>query len=122
MVGFGGFIGSILRYAISGYVQDLFRSATFPFGTIAVNIAGCFIIGFFSHLAESRGVFSPDARVFVFIGVLGGFTTFSSFGNETINLLRDGQNLLAFANVTFHIILCLVAVWIGRVVAYSIWR
>jgi len=122
MVGLGGFVGSILRYAISGYVQDLFRSISFPYGTLAVNVAGCFIIGFLSHLAEARGVFSPDTRLFVFVGILGGFTTFSSFGNETINLFRDGQSLLAFTNVASNLILCLAAVWLGRIVAYSIWR
>lgn len=122
MVGLGGFIGSILRYAISGYVQDISRSISFPWGTIVVNITGCFVIGFLSQMADSRGLFSSDTRAFVFIGILGGFTTFSTFGSETMNLFRSGQNLFALANITAHVALCLAAVWFGRVLAHSIWR
>ncbi len=122
LVGTGGFIGSVLRYLISGYVQQAARSVEFPYGTLLVNITGCLIIGFLSQLADSRGVFVPESRAFIFIGVLGGYTTFSSFGNETINLLRDDENFLALANVAAHMILGLGAVWLGRVASYLIWR
>ncbi|MFN8387954.1 MAG: fluoride efflux transporter CrcB [Anaerolineales bacterium] len=121
IVGVGGFIGSVLRYLLSGYVQQLSKSI-FPFGTLAVNVIGCFVIGFLAQLAENRGVFSSEARAFIFIGILGGFTTFSSFGNETLNLARDGQLLSAFANVGLNVILGLIAVWLGRTVSYLIWR
>ena len=121
LAGIGGFIGSSLRYAATGYAQQLSRSIDFPYGTLAVNLAGCFIIGFLSQLAESRGVFTAESRTFVFIGILGGFTTFSAFGNETMNLWREGQNTLALANVGAHILLGLGLVWVGRALAYQIW-
>jgi len=121
LAGMGGFIGSILRYSVSGFVQDLSRSIRFPYGTLAVNLLGCLAIGFLSQLAESRGYFTAETRVLVFVGVLGGFTTFSAFSNETMNLWRDGQTFLAGANVAAHLALCLGAVWFSRVVAYQIW-
>ena len=122
LAGVGGFIGSALRYAATGYVQQVSRSIDFPYGTLAVNLIGCFLIGFLSQLAESRGVFTAESRTFVFIGILGGFTTFSAFGNETMNLWREGQNSLALANVAAHLVLGLGAVWVGRALAYQIWR
>lgn len=122
LAGIGGFAGSALRYVVSGFVQYITGSIRFPFGTLAVNLAGCFVIGFLSQLAETRGFFSSDARVLIFIGVLGGFTTFSAFGNETINLWRDGETMLAAANIASHLVLCLGAVWASRVVAFQIWR
>lgn len=122
LAGIGGFVGSILRYSISGVVQDLSRSIDFPYGTLAVNFLGCLAIGFLSQLAESRGYFTAETRTLIFIGVLGGFTTFSAFSNETINLWRDGENLLASVNVAAHLVLCLGAVWMSRAVAYQIWR
>jgi fluoride exporter len=122
LAGIGGFVGSVLRYSVSGFVQDLSRSIDFPYGTLAVNLLGCFAIGFLSQLAETRGFFTAETRTLVFIGVLGGFTTFSAFGNETINLWRDGEGLLATMNVAAHLVLCLGAVWISRAAAYQIWR
>ncbi|HMJ24222.1 MAG TPA: fluoride efflux transporter CrcB [Pyrinomonadaceae bacterium] len=121
LAGIGGFIGSSLRYAATGYVQQLSRSIDFPYGTLAVNLIGCFLIGLLSQLAEARGVFTAESRTFVFIGILGGFTTFSAFGNETMNLWREGQNTLALANVTAQVFLGLGLVWIGRALAYQIW-
>src|ERR1051325_3446276 len=122
LAGIGGFAGSALRYVVSGFVQNWSRSIRFPFGTLAVNLAGCLVIGFLSQLAETRGFFGAEARTLIFIGVLGGFTTFSAFGNETINLWRDGESLLATTNVAAHLVLCLWAVWISRVVAFQVWR
>lgn len=121
LVGGGGFIGSVLRYLASGYVQNLSGSIGFPYGTLGVNLAGCFVVGFLSYLADVRGVFTPETRAFVFIGLLGGFTTFSTFGNETMNLLRDGENTYALANVGAHVLLGLACVWLGRTMAYLIW-
>ncbi|HTX91240.1 MAG TPA: fluoride efflux transporter CrcB [Anaerolineales bacterium] len=121
-VGIGGFFGSIFRYLLSGYVQQASKSVDFPYGTLAVNLLGCFVIGFLAQLAEARGVFTPQTRALVFVGALGGFTTFSSFGNETINLVRDGQMLGALGNVGANVILGLALVWLGRTVAYWIWR
>ena len=122
LAGIGGFVGSVLRYSVSGFVHDLSRSIDFPYGTLAVNLIGCFAIGFLSQLAETRGFFTAETRTLIFIGVLGGFTTFSAFSNETINLWREGESLLATINVAAHLVLCLGAVWLSRAVAYQIWR
>ena len=122
LAGIGGFVGSAFRYAVSGFVQNVSGSIRFPFGTLAVNLIGCLVIGFLSQLAETRGFFSAETRTLIFIGVLGGFTTFSAFGNETINLWRDGESALAGANIAAHLLLCLGAVWFSRVVAFQVWR
>jgi fluoride exporter len=120
LVGVGGFLGSVARYLLGGYAQQLSGGASFPYGTLAVNVLGCFVIGFLAELAEARGVFSPESRALVFVGLLGGFTTFSAFGNETVNLLRDGQTPLALANVAAHIVIGLGAVWLGRAAAQQL--
>jgi CrcB protein len=122
LVGIGGALGSITRFLVSGWVQAASRNANFPYGTLAVNVTGCFTIGFLAQLSESHGLFTSEARAFVFIGILGGFTTFSSFGNETINLLHGGEMLGALANVGANVITGLFAVWLGRTVAYLIWK
>jgi len=122
LAGIGGFAGSALRFVVSGFVQNVSGSIRFPFGTLAVNLIGCLVIGFLSQLAETRGYFGAEARTLIFIGVLGGFTTFSAFGNETINLWRDGESALASANIAAHLVLCLGAVWLSRAVAFQVWR
>ena len=121
-VGFGGFLGSIGRYLLSEYVQHLLRNTGFPYGTLAVNLIGCLFIGFLSQWAATRGFLSPDARLFVFVGLLGGFTTFSTFGNETMNLWQAGASAAACANVVVHVILGLGAAWLGHIIAYGIWK
>src|SRR2546430_13714290 len=118
LAGIGGFVGSVLRYAVSGWVQDLSRSIDFPYGTLAVNFLGCLAIGFLSQLAESRGYFTAEARTLVFIGVLGGFTTFSAFSNETMNLWRNGEKGLAIADVGAAPVLCLRPGLVTRCIAY----
>lgn len=121
-MGAGEFLGSIFRYTISGAVQTVSQSIAFPYGTLAVNVIGWFLIGFLSKLAESRGFFSPDTRAFLTMGILGGFTTFSTFGNETMNLLYDGEWTLALLNVGAQVLLGLGGVWLGYILAYQIWR
>ena len=121
-VGIGGFVGAVLRYWLSGYAQQVSNSSLFPLGTLIVNFIGCLVIGFLSQIAEEYGAFSADSRALVFVGLLGGFTTFSTFSNETMSLLRDGQNYLAFGNIAGHLILGLGGVWLGRTLAYLIWR
>lgn len=122
LVGIGGALGSISRYLLGTWIQTLSRSLDFPFGTLTVNLIGCFVIGFLSQLAEARGAFTPESRAFVFIGILGGFTTFSSFGNDTINLFREGGSFNALVNIGANVIVGLILVWLGRTVAYLIWK
>ncbi len=117
MVGAGGFLGSIFRYALSGMVQRWFPLSTFPHGTLAVNLLGCFSIGLLSGLAESRQLFGPQARLLIFLGFLGGFTTFSTFGYETFALLREADFFRASANVLLSVGLGLAAVWLGSALA-----
>jgi CrcB protein len=117
-VGFGGFLGSISRYLLSGAVQKLFPATlSFPTGTFAVNIIGCLAIGFLGSIAETRQVFSAEMRMLLFIGFLGGFTTFSTFGFETFSLLRDQQYVSAISNILLHIIVGIAAVWLGFIFA-----
>lgn len=122
LVGVGGFIGSVLRYLVSGYVQQVSKGTGFPYGTLTVNVVGCFVIGFLAQLAESRGIFTTELRLFVFVGLLGGFTTFSSFGNETFNLARDTYMLSALSNIGANVVIGLAAVWLGRMISSLIWN
>ena len=118
-VGLGGFVGTLARYWLSGVVARRYGE-TFPFGTLVVNALGCFVIGFLFYYFYDRSLTSPTFRTVVFIGLLGGFTTFSSYGLQTFTLLRDGELLLAFANVLASNIVCLVLVWIGYTLAKAI--
>lgn len=113
LVGVGGFLGSVLRYLMGGWVHRTLDNPWFPYGTLFVNLIGCLVIGFLGGLAEHRQVFASETRLFLFLGVLGGFTTFSSFAYETSAFLNDGQIALASLNVGSQVILGLVAVWLG---------
>lgn len=113
LVGAGGFVGATGRYLVSGLVHRLLPATLFPVGTLSVNVLGSFAIGLLGGLASSRGVLSGDVRLFVFIGVLGGFTTFSTFAYETMALVTDAEVLPALANVLLHLTVCLGAVWLG---------
>ncbi len=113
MVGSGGFIGALARYGLSGLVHRQVPFATFPYGTMAVNLLGCCAIGVIAGLAESRQLFGPEFRTFALIGVLGGFTTFSTFGYETFAMLRDAEYLRVAGNVGVHVVLGLALVWLG---------
>ena len=94
-------------------MQDFLHILSLPAGTLTVNILGCLFIGLLGGLSESRNLLSQEARALLLIGVLGGFTTFSTFGYETVQLLRDGQSLAAFSNIGLQVCLGLAAVWIG---------
>lgn len=121
-VGIGGFLGSTLRYLVGGWVQAVSHRLGFPTGTLAVNLIGCLVIGLLAELSESRGPLSNPTRALVLVGILGGFTTFSAFGNETMNLWREERGLLAFFNVALHVVGGLAAVWLGRLLGEQIWR
>ena len=117
LVGTGGFIGAIARYGISGLVQRSAALSSFPYGTLAVNMLGCLLIGIAVGLVDSRQAFGPDFKLFVVVGLLGGFTTWSTFGYETLTLLREAESLRATANVAIHVMLGLVLVWTGYALA-----
>jgi len=120
IVGAGGFLGSVFRYLISGLLQKLSPEGVFPLGTLGVNVIGCLVIGLLAGAAENLQVLGPQARLFLFLGLLGGFTTFSSFGYETMAMLRGGQVLVAVANVGLHIVVGLFAVWLGLTVTTAV--
>lgn len=122
LVGAGGLIGAVLRYLISGLVQNLTQSVTFPHGTFVVNITGCFLMGIFSHLVESQVGLTSEMRLFLMVGLLGSFTTYSTFSHETLNLLQDQGMSLALINIGTHIIIGLSAVVLGRFAIISLWR
>ncbi len=111
----GGALGSGARFWASGVVANRFGE-TFPYGTLFVNVTGSFLIGAFAALADPTGatLVSPRVRQFVMIGICGGYTTFSSFSLQTLDLARDGDWLRAGLNSVFSLICCLVAVWLGR--------
>ena len=113
-VSLGGAIGSAARFWISGLIAQRFGQ-TFPFGTLAVNVTGSFVIGIFAAMtiSEGRWLMSPSARQFLMIGVCGGYTTFSSFSLQTLTLAQEGDWFRAVANSFASIICCLVAVWLG---------
>ncbi len=117
IIGLGGFAGAIFRYLLSGAVHSFFSASSFPVGTLVVNVAGCFIIGFGGGLIESRQFFSPELRAFVFIGILGSFTTFSTFGLETFNLAKNGQWVASFGNIGLSVGIGLLAVVAGNMLS-----
>lgn len=122
LIGIGGFIGAVLRYLVGDAAQSWTKSDTFPVGTLIVNLVGCLMIGFLSHVGESSQIVTAEARSFMFIGILGAFTTFSTFSNETINLFRQGQNFYSALNVAANIFVGLAAVWVGRQAAFMLWH
>jgi CrcB protein len=120
-IAIGSALGGVARYWCSGVTARLIGE-TFPWGTIVVNVIGSFIIGFFATLTgpDGRIFASSTTRQFVMIGICGGYTTFSSFSLQTLNLMNDGEWLYAGANITLSVILCLVAVWAGHVLALGL--
>jgi CrcB protein len=113
LVALGGAIGSVARYKLSGYILHHTIDWRFPAGTFAVNVIGCLAAGLLAGLAERYDFMSAQARLLVFTGILGGFTTFSAFGLETMFLLRRGEIAIAGANVFLSVALGLAALWIG---------
>jgi CrcB protein len=121
-VGLGGFIGAILRYLVSGGVQNLSHRIDFPYGTLVVNVVGCFLIGSLSQLVELQFELTAELRLLLIVGVLGSFTTYSTFSNETFTLLQDQRLTLALMNIGMHLLLGLTAVLFGRLAVAAIWR
>jgi len=123
LVGLGSAIGGMLRYWLSGLIATSVGSS-FPWGTLAINVTGSLAIGFFATLTASDGrIFVPgEWRTFFMVGICGGYTTFSSFSLQTLNLVQDGEILPAGMNVTLSVVLCLMAVWLGHAGAMALNR
>jgi len=122
-IALGSALGGVARYWLSGVVARRFGES-FPVGTLIVNVTGSFVIGFVATLTDPGGrlLMSVTTRQFIMVGVLGGYTTFSSFSLQTLNLARDGEWLYACANVVLSVMFCLLSVWCGHVVARMIHR
>ena len=122
VIGLGGALGSMLRFGLGSLIDTGVQKTgyIFPWGTVFVNITGCFIIGFIAAISaagEGRVFLSPLTRSFITIGILGGYTTFSSFSLQTLTLAQSGQRWGAVANVVLSVVLCLVGVWLGAMLA-----
>jgi len=117
-IALGGALGSMARFGCSSLIANWFGQ-TFPLGTLAINVLGSFIIGFFATLTgpDGRVLVSGDIRQFVMVGICGGYTTFSSFSLQTLTLAQDGEFFRAGLNVTASVMLCLFSVWLGYVAA-----
>lgn len=122
-VALGSALGGVARYWCSGVIAN-HMGETFPYGTLIVNIVGSFLIGFIATISgtDGRFIIPVEARQFMMVGILGGFTTFSSFSLQTLTLARNGEWLLAGANVVGSVVLCLIMVWAGHMLAVMINR
>ena len=118
-IGLAGLVGTLLRYWLSGVVARQYGE-TFPWGTIVVNLVGCFLAGFVFYMTEERLLVNPVLRTAILIGLLGGFTTFSSYGLQTFTLLRDGELGLATLNLAVSNFVGLLMVWAGYVTAKAL--
>jgi fluoride exporter len=122
-VAFGAAIGGSARYAVSGIVAN-WMGATFPWGTLLINISGSFVIGIFNTLTAPDGILlvPTNFRILVMVGVCGGYTTFSSFSLESLNLMRNGEWLSAGSYILASVVCCLIGVWLGHVAAIELNR
>ena len=117
IIGIGSFIGGILRYWISGWVQS--GALTFPLGTLVVNFIGSLVLSLIMYLSEHAGLFSEEIRIFWTIGLLGSFTTMSAFSYESFRLLEQNENMLFGLNMVGTVILTLAAVYLGKLVVLN---
>jgi fluoride exporter len=117
-IAIGSALGGMARYGCSSLIGNWFGQ-TFPWGTLLVNISGSFVIGFFATLTgpDGRWLVAPDVRQFVMVGLCGGYTTFSAFSLQTLNLVQDGEIARAGVNVGASVVLCLISVWLGYAAA-----
>ena len=113
LIGIGGGIGAVARYKLGGAILNTAVGWRFPLHTLVVNLLGCLAAGLLARLAERYSVVGPDLRLFLFTGLLGGFTTFSAFGLETVSLLQRQIPLVAVANVITSVLGALFALWLG---------
>jgi CrcB protein len=116
----GGAVGTGFRYGLSTFIYSRIEQPSFPYANFIINVSGSFIIGLLAELFDTRLLVSPTVRVALLTGVLGGYTTFSSFSFETFSLVRDGEMWLAALNAAGSVALGLVAVWLGVRLAQSL--
>ncbi|MEX0721151.1 MAG: fluoride efflux transporter CrcB [Balneolaceae bacterium] len=112
-VGAGGFLGAAGRYILYVFAQSQFQDSSFPYGTVLVNLLGCLLIGLLAGLFEAKSWISPEVRLFIFVGILGGFTTFSTFAHESFLLWKHGELLIGLLNISLQVIFGLLFVWLG---------
>lgn len=120
LVGLGGFVGSSARFIVGGLVYRVFSAGAFPYGTLVVNLVGCLAIGILGGLLEIRQMVQPWQRWFLMVGVLGGFTTFSTFAYETLSMAHAADFAKAAANIVVHVVAGLAAAWLGYQCAQSL--
>ncbi len=118
LIGMGGFVGAISRYWISGWIQS--GAIVFPLGTLGVNFLGAFLLSLVMYLSEFRGYFNEETRIFLSIGVLGSFTTMSTFSYESFKLLEQNEMVLFSANIVGSVVLTLLAVYLGKLIIVNL--
>ena len=121
LIGFGGFLGAIIRYLLSGWVQNRVAGG-FPFGTLSVNFLGSFLLSLVMYLSEYFGMFDRETRIFLTIGILGSFTTMSTFSYEAFRMLEQGDTLPMILYIAGTVMLGIVAVYLGKMLALELWR
>ncbi len=119
LVGLGGFAGSVLRYKVGALLLHTSPNSQFPWATLIVNGVGCLLIGIIATMIERFTSYNAELRLLLLTGVLGGFTTFSAFGLETLLLIRNGSIILAFINIASNFLIGILSVWLGLILVNS---
>lgn len=122
ILGLGGFFGAVSRHMLSSFVQNMFKPTGFPYGTLAVNILGCFVLGLLTHLAGTKGLLDANTRLFLMVGFVGAFTTFSTFSVESAALFQNGQSFAGWLNILGSNLLGIVFVFVGQALAAQVWK
>jgi len=120
VIGMGGFVGAILRFVVSTHIQQLNKGLFFPWGTLTVNLLGCLLMGGLIHLNESWQIFSPEIKSFILIGLLGSFTTYSTFSNDALSLIMNHRYMASMVYMSTQLIVGLLAVFLGRFISQLI--
>lgn len=122
ILGLGGFLGAVSRYLLSDFVQNMFKAANFPYGTLVVNVLGCFTLGLLAQIAGAKDLIDPQTRLFLMVGFIGAFTTFSTFSLESANLFQAGHNYTAAIYLIGSNILGIIFVFVGQAAASQFFK